>query len=1059
MDGDDGKDDGTMSVISSLSFDDDFYCEESAMCLKRTGAIYGRTKEVEVLLETFQRVRNGPSEVIAISGEAGSGKSQVVEAIRDPVTLEFNGYFVVGKFDQLRLDEPFSAIVNAFQDLTQFISLSEHVEQRREEIGAALGADAALLCNLIPGLSKLINIGPFEGQHDEVREERKNCFDKLTLACRKLLDAIATKENPLCFFLDDIQWADAASMLLIQTLISNVNSKHVLLVLAYRDSVPNVVKDIEEILNGFQNSGGMIPTTKMSICNIDVESINLLICNRLNMTNADESLALSECIWKKTLGNPFFVLEFLDELLARGFMIRIDTCWEIDIERIQNETDISTNVATVIYEKLQRLHVHVRTVLTFAAYIGFEFRCNVLEAIVVSEHNSSTPIFPRFEMADNGISGKISKDQYHKWVNGILHIAIAAGLIEKSDHAGTTMKFVHDYPQTILYNSIPKGTARSRIHMRIGRGMRENMLNGSSEIIFAIVHHLNHASLCMSTEWELVDLARLNLEAAELAVKKKFAFLNASEYLRCAIDLLDKETMWQSHYGLCLQLHSLSAETEYCLGNFERSQTMIECILVNGRTIEDKASAYYAEIDVLNAQAMPSQSIIKGISILRLLGEEIMQTNTKLDFERQITKIRGILRGKSDEVIISLPMLRNDAKILIITTILVKIMSAAFFAREEALFAFGVLRLVQLSMEEGLSSVSPPVFAGYALMESKLGNAECAYRFGMLSLNLMKKLSSPKSTCQTLTIVWSFVLYWKRPLIEASKQLREACAIGTDQGDMEYACLAAFSYIKFSYYCGGSLHELENDCRDMCEQMRTFKQEGALQLTLQYWWAILSLMGADSNYHYLLQQDGITDEAVLSKNSNLNNNKGIVVTCRLIKLVNSIYFGDLGTSEEMITKISEDQIYVNKPQLFLLMYKFHSGLAFYALAACSTLHKKSQYQQSAEKCRNDLLKLSKEGCPTATVFSALLNAEHTALVSRDASKVLKAYTHAVEITASNAFVNYEALSNERAYFALLDHGVNAPYFLECAIKCYMAWGADKKVEILRSKLPIGKQAA
>jgi hypothetical protein len=80
-------------------------------------------------------------------------------------------------------------------------------------------------------------------------------------------------------------------------------------------------------------------------------------------------------------------------------------------------------------------------------------------------------------------------------------------------------------------------------------------------------------------------------------------------------------------------------------------------------------------------------------------------------------------------------------------------------------------------------------------------------------------------------------------------------------------------------------------------------------------------------------------------------------------------------------------------------------------------------------------------------------------VSRDASKVLKAYVHAVQIAASNAFVNYEALSNERAYFALRDHGVNAQYFLDCAIKCYMAWGADKKVEILRSKLPIGKQGA
>jgi len=1047
VDNDDKNDE--MSIISSLSGfsggSSDIYNYGGLMRFVRTGILYGRSTEVSILLNAFTRARNGPSEVVLVSGEAGAGKSKVAESLRGPVTsIEFSGYFIAGKYDQLRLNEPFSAIVNAFNDLAEIISLTEGSHSRRSSIKEALGDEAYLLCKLIPNISNLL--GQKKNSEEEVGGNMMDIVSKLTLAFRRFVGVVATKESPLCIFLDDIQWADQASMQVIRGLITDIRSNHVLLVLAYRENDLNSAK-FDEFFQCSEDEQ-MVHLTNISLGNLEVESIHELIQDQLDMIASEESMILCECIWKKTLGNPFFVLEFLDELLGRGFMVRTDSSWLIDLEKIQTETNVSSNVVNMISEQMKRLHPHVRAVLTYAAYLGFQFRRDVLEAIVISEHvSSSLTLIPLYvEIAE--IKGQITQDQYHDRVSKILDAATAEGIIEKCDDSGIKMKFVHDYPQTVLYDSIPEGRERAMIHLTIGIYIREMLLPKCNDFLFPVVHHLNHASPYLVEEGDRVGLSRLNLDAAKLAISEKSAFLSASKYLRYGIDLLDADTMWSKHYDLCLRLFSLSAEIGYCIGDFAHSDTMAKSIVVNARTIEDKASAYYSEIDALNAQAMHTQSIDKCLSILQELGVKVTRHPTTFALLCSFAKTKKLLHKKSDDFILSLPLLEENAQAIMIMTILIKICSATYFLGEMNLGTFAILRVVQLSLKYGISSMSLPAFAAYGRLESTLGNSESAYRFGMLALKLLDKQSCKKYFCLTLVTSWVFNFHWKRSLTEAADAFRQAHVVGATQGDMEYASIAAFNYICTSFYCGRDLQSLEHDCKTLCESMQIFKQDPSLEKAVQFWWTILSLMGGDHDYHPILQQSG-RDEAAILKRAVSPYTEYLLIMCRISKLVTAFHLGSLVTANDMIVAIEKVSKRFKFHWIFLI-YKFYSGLTFFALASTSMLQSRTSYRRQGENVLRYMRKQSNSGCVTATLFVAHLEAERIALISRDANKVLHASEHAIQISAKYGFINYEGLANERAYFALHALGFDSRPFFERAIACYMDWGAEHKVHILES---------
>ena len=143
------------------------------------------------------------------------------------------GYFIKGKFDQFKRDIPFSSWVQAFQDLMrQLLSESSaQLEVWKAKILAALGENAQVMIDVIPELEKII------GKQTDIAElEGSAAQNRFNLIFQKFILVFTTKEHPLVIFLDDLQWADSASLKLIQLLLSEASSSYLLLLGAYRDN-------------------------------------------------------------------------------------------------------------------------------------------------------------------------------------------------------------------------------------------------------------------------------------------------------------------------------------------------------------------------------------------------------------------------------------------------------------------------------------------------------------------------------------------------------------------------------------------------------------------------------------------------------------------------------------------------------------------------------------------------------------------------------------------------------------------------------------------------------
>src|SRR5467141_1802315 len=195
--------------------------------------LYGREREIDVLLAAFDRVvAQGTSELVLVSGYSGVGKSSVVNELHK-VLVPSRGLFASGKFDQYKRDIPYATLAQAFQSLVRQILVKNEAEvgQWRHAFQEALGANGQLIINLIPEVEFIIGKQP--PVPDLPPQDARNRFQ---MVFRRFLGVFAREEHPLALFLDDLQWLDAATLDLLEHLVTHADVQHLLLVGAYRDN-------------------------------------------------------------------------------------------------------------------------------------------------------------------------------------------------------------------------------------------------------------------------------------------------------------------------------------------------------------------------------------------------------------------------------------------------------------------------------------------------------------------------------------------------------------------------------------------------------------------------------------------------------------------------------------------------------------------------------------------------------------------------------------------------------------------------------------------------------
>jgi predicted ATPase/tRNA A-37 threonylcarbamoyl transferase component Bud32 len=713
--------------------------------------LYGREVEVETLLQAFERVSLGKSEMMLVSGYSGIGKTCVIQEIHKPIVRQ-RGYFIRGKFDQFKRDIPYAAITQAFQELIRQLLTQNYDEIAvwKEKLLVALGENGQIIIDVIPEVELII------GKQPEVSQlgppETQNLFNRIF---QQFIYVFARPSHPLVLFLDDLQWSDLASLNLIEQLMTDSDSHYLLMIGAYRDNEVSPVHPTIQTLEKIEKAGCTINNIVLQPLNIS--HVSELVGDTLSeVAISDNRISkLAELLYNKTQGNPFFLTQLFKTLASENFLIfnfELNQ-WQWSIEKIQSLGITDLKVVELVAMNIRKLPENTQEILKLAACIGNQFNLDALA--IVNEKSSTDTTEYLWPALQAGLILPLSNDY---------KIALLFQSEDKSellfDKSRVAYKFLHDRVQQAAYSLIPESDKKAT-HLKIGQLLWKNTPRENLEDnIFDIVNQVNIGRQFIITPHQKEELAALNLIAGRKA-KAATAYEVASKCLNVALDLLP-ESCWQNHYELTRDIYIEALEAEYLNLNFEEAQNLSKTILSQSQNLLEKVQVNELKIPFYLQQNQPHLSLELSLQTLQLLGVFLPTQPKKVNILLEFIYTKSIIAKQPISSLATLPLMTDSYK-LAAMRILMNAVPAAFM-ENPALFPLIVFKMVNLSIKYGNSPLSGYGYACYALlMCGPLGDINTGYMFGQLALNLLE-IKKVKIRAKILFFINIFVKHWKEPI-------------------------------------------------------------------------------------------------------------------------------------------------------------------------------------------------------------------------------------------------------------------------------------------------------
>ena len=1004
--------------------------------------LYGRQAEVETLLAAFERVTQGKTEMILVAGFSGIGKTAVVNEVQKPIVRQ-RGYFIQGKFDQFQRNIPFSAIVEALRDLMEQLltETDSQLMQWKEQILSALGENGQVMVDVIPELEGIIGKQP---PADELSGTAAQ--NRFNLLFSKFIQVFTTKEHPLVIFLDDLQWADSASLKLLQVLMAETNTIHLLLIGAYRDNEVNPTHPLMLTLSEMAKVGVSLNTITLEP--LSKSDLNHLIADTLTC-EIELAEPLTELVAQKTKGNPFFATQFLkslhhDRLITFNFE---QGYWQCDIAEIRRLA-LTDDVVEFMALQLQKLPKETQDVLKLAACIGHQFDLDTLAII----HDKS-PIETATSLWKSLQEGLVlPTTEIYKFftVNSNSPSSTEAKLSQSSipHNQSPTYKFLHDRVQQAAYFLIPEDQ-KQLTHLSIGQLLLKNIpIAEREEKIFDIVNQLNYGVELITEQAQRDELAQLNRIAGEKA-KAATAYGAAFNYLTVGMELLG-ENSWQRQYDLTLALYQGAAEAAYLNTDFEQMEQLVMVVLAQGKTLLDKITAYQVSIQAYKAQNQGEQAITTGLQVLKLLGIELPQQPSPEDIELALKQTQSALEGKEIEELMDLPVMRDPEK-LGAMSILSRLGKIAYLTIP-VLFPLMVLKQVNLSLQNGNCPVSVVCYTHYGiLLWHFCGDIDGNYRFGQLALGLLGRFNEKQLKCTVLFVVNITIKPWKVHLKETLTPLVEAYSVGLETGDFDDSAFCAYMYLEHSFWLGKQLAELDQSCAKYHQGIDQLKQDIPHQLSAMTWQGVLNLLGQAENYCSLKGE--VYDELLMLPLHQKFNNVRALYTLHLNKLFLCYLFQDYPQAWQHAT-ITENYLDGVAGLFVFSLFYWYDSLTRLALYPEQN---HTQQQQSLDKIAHNQDKIKKwaDHAPMNYLHKFYLVEAERYRVLGHLLEAIEYYDRAIAGAKDNQYIQEEALANELAAKFYWEWGKEtiAQAYLTRAYYGYSHWGAKAKVEDLEIRYP------
>jgi len=1013
--------------------------------------LYGRDREIEILLAAFNRVREGKSEMFLVTGNPGVGKSALVEKIYKPVKQK-KGYFIRGRSDKLKANIPYVSIIQAFQNLIlQLLAESEsQIANWQKQLLTALGNNAQVIIDLIPELELLIGKQPAVAELAST--ELQNRF---YLVWKNFINVFTKAEHPLVIFLDNLQWIDPASIHLIQSLILAADSEYLLFIGAYRDGEMSanlpLMLALEKIKNHYLNSSknSSRNINQIALSNLQLLDISHLIADTLSC-DFKRAKNLADLIIAQTKGNALFTNKLLtqlhtDKLLEFNFDSYI---WQWNIETIKSSAIVNFNSATeLIVKKVNQLSEPAQRTIKLAACLGKQFDLNTISTVA------------------NRDDGEIAGDLWQGIELGLIirlenSYTVANLLIKETAHLLTETvgdrldnqelkqnylyKFSYNLVQQTIYDLISP-SQKSTIHQHIGKSLWQK---NPHHQLFEIVNQLNLSIELSTISPDRHELARINLAAGKRA-KTLVAREAAFNYLQMGVNLLSGDS-WEQQYNLTLELYIEAAETASIKGDFEQMEELTNIALSKAQTLLEKVKIYEIKIQSYILQQKKSTAIQTALEVLNLLGIKISQNPTNLNIFLGWLETKLALHNKQTDDLLNLPEMSAPNQLAAMRIMYSVCILADSTTNKLCLLL--QLKMIALSIKYGNTGISAFAYANYGVMLCESWNkVELGYQFGKLALILLDDFNIKELKNRVFFVVNTRIKPWRQHFHKSLNFFLKAYRQGIKSLDFEAAVYAIFSYFYSAYYIGEELGYLEQEISKYNQALIKLEQETIIDLNKLYQQVTLNLMDR-GEHRWQLVGKGVNEEKMLLHYQETNNRVAIY-HLYFNRLILSYLFEEYDRAVEAAALAEK---YLDSVAGTIVFYGFFFYASLAQLAGCN--HGQNNYQKSAiaqVKLNQQKLKIWAENSPINYLHKFyLVEAELSSILDQSA-KAIDYYDRAIELAKEHKYIHEAALANELAakfYLAKGNARLAQPYLLN-ARYCYYRWGAIAKVNQLEDKYP------
>jgi PAS domain S-box-containing protein len=964
--------------------------------------IHGREAERRQLMAAYERImRQGHTELFLISGQAGVGKTALIHELQETVTGS-GGFFITGKFDALHRGIPYDTHAQAFQALIQqLLGGSEtQLAHWKQRLMAALGQQAQVIVNVIPALDIIIGrqadapvMPPQETQH------------RFHSVFEKFVSVFATSAHPLVLVLDDLQWADAASLKLLEHLATSAGLHHVLLIGSYRSQDAHSQEALATLPEVVREKGGRLEAIELRP--LDTDALANFLAETL-LTNSEKVAPLAQLLQQKTGGNPFFFIQYVKELVADRLLTldarTYEWSWKLDAIKARAYTD---NVAEFMLARLRKLPVPVQNILEVAACMGSEGRIKDLERLLEKEGSPMKALDP---LQLDGIL-RLTHDSYY---------------------------FLHDRVQQAAY-ALLSASEQKQWHLNIARQMGEG-LAVQDERLFDRMGHYKAAGDALQDPDERRELARMSLEAARKA-KASAANREALDYSLFGLNLLTKNS-WSDAHALTLDIHIARAECSWRCGDSQAAETCFQELLHNPLLTDlDRMRIYCILIEVMTTQGKMQEALLQCHQGLAVIDKDFPLEPTEAVVRDVYAAFRRDLGQRPIASLMDLPPIQDPLEKAALDIMAAAIPAAIFTSLPAASYLY--CKMVCCSLHYGHCDASASAYAYFAMiLGSVFGEYQEAWQLGKVAYDLAQRGDHPWKA-RIFVIFGNVVNTWTQPMRSNIPYIKAALPAAKEVGDLAGACYSRNHLVSTLLALGEPLNEVLATTEKSLQFIQTMNYSAIADILLSQQRLILTLQGKALPF----------DEEALNARI-CSSQMALLKFWHHTWKLQAAYL--LGQKEDALAAAEAARSWGWSSPGHVEEAEHHFYHALTLAQACSgrdELERDPGFQELlayrerlALWARNSPLNFSHK--------YELIHAEVLRLQRNDLA-AMHAYEKAIRLARQNSFIQDEALSYELAalHYEHTEFFNFAEQYRTAARRCYQEWGAMAKVHQLDSWHP------